>query len=178
MDNPSVNWVVKNDKKRERRIKELSRFSFKTALKRDGVYISDDERCIALCYRYNFKKETISDYLNQARLASRAIGLSKIPEVLKRESYIKKLRPKDGNFFYFWFLGALPEGRGQGGAKEISDRIFKEADEDSLPIYLETSVLKNKRVYERFGFEIYHEWEVKSQGITLWFMRRNPKSIS
>ena len=52
-NNPSVNWVVKEDKRRLQRIRELCKYSFKTALYRKGAYISSNEKGVALCYKYN-----------------------------------------------------------------------------------------------------------------------------
>lgn len=173
--NPSVNWVVKNDKKRKKRIKELARYSYITSFARNGVFISSDKTGVALCYKYNEKRETIRDYWNQLRLVIKAIGLNRVFEVLKRESYIKSKRPKSGDFLYFWFFGVEENGRGKTAAKELKEIIFKESNIKKLPIYLETSVEKNMKVYQRYGFELYHTWKVESQGINLWFMKREPK---
>ena len=81
-ENPSVNWVVKQDRKIGKRIQVLCKYAFLTALARGGVYISSDEKGVALCYKYNEKKESLTDYWNQLILALRAIGLKRIPEVL------------------------------------------------------------------------------------------------
>ena len=171
--NPSVNWVIKNDSKRTKRIRAVANYAFEKALLKQGAYISSDETGIALCYKYNKKSNFIRDYWNQVKLAVVAIGIERIIEVLNREAYLEKLRPKSGEFLYFWFFGVSNEGKGKGAAKELKDYIFNLSDKTGLSIYLETSVAKNKNVYERYGFELYHSWEVKEQGITLWFMKRN-----
>ena len=176
--NPSVNWVIKNDAKRKKRIRVLSEYAYKTCKARDGVYLSSNKQGVALCYNYFCKKEGIADYWNQLILAINAIGLSRIGEVLKRESYIKKHRDNKGDFLYFWFFGVSDKGRGSDAAKTLKDDVFRSADEQQLPIYLETSVAKNKRVYERYGFVNYHTWRVEKQGIELWFMKRPPQPLS
>ena len=136
-----------------------------------GVYLSSDRKGAAICYRYNFKKEGFQDYLYQFRLVVNAIGLTRVFEILRREGYIKSKRPKDGNFLYFWFFGVADDARGSRSAFQLKDEIFKQATEKGLSIYLETSVEKNKRVYERFGFEVYHIWE-KEPETPLYFMRK------
>lgn len=171
--NPSVNWVIKNDHKREKRIRAVAEYAFDTALIRDGAYISSDETGIALCYNINHKGNIILDYINQIKLIFSAIGINRIYEVLKREAYIKKIRPST-DFLYFWFFGVTEEGKGKGAAKELKDYIFNLSDKNELPIYLETSVKRNKAVYLRYNFELYHTWEVKERGIVLWLMRRYP----
>ena len=170
--NPSVNAVVKNDRKREKRLKYLAKYAYKTALRRNGVYLSTDKNGVAICYKYNQRKETIGDYWDQLILAITCIGLNRVIKVLKRESYIKKYRPVNGEFLYFWFFGVNEKARGKGAALELKDAILKESENKNLPIYLETSVEKNRIVYERYSFEVYHTWDNKEEGITIWFMRR------
>lgn len=176
VSNPSVNWVIRNDKHRERRIRALAKYSFLTALRREGAYLSEQGNGIALCYRMNARSTSITDYWNQLILVFRAIGPARVFKVMKRENYANSKRPADGNYLYFWFYGVMPGKQGQGDAAELKDRIFAMADKEQLPVYLETSVEKNRRVYQRYGFEIYHTWGVVKEGINLYFMRRMPKT--
>ncbi len=175
--NPSVISAIKpGEKQKKQRLNGLAEYAFKTALRRNGVFISSDRKGVAICYRYNEKKESIIDYWNQLVLVIKSIGISRIFKLLKRESYIKKMRPESGNYLYFWFFGVAETGRGQGAATELKDAIFREAENKNLPIYLETSVEKNKIVYERYGFEVYHIQ--KNNNMTLWFMRRKQNNTA
>ena len=54
VNNPSVLSVIKNDDKKNKRIAELAKYSFKTAIARNGVYISSDNKGVAICYKYNY----------------------------------------------------------------------------------------------------------------------------
>ena len=38
----------------------------------------------------------------------------------------------------------------------------------------EKLLIRNKEIYERYGFEVYHEWPNSGKGKTLWFMIRKP----
>ena len=102
--NPSVLSVIKNDKKEPQRMRWLARYVFRTALRRDAIFISSDRTGVAICYPFNSHKENLSDYWNQIVLAFTAIGIERIWKVLKRDSYVKKQRPKSGDFMYFGFL--------------------------------------------------------------------------
>lgn len=172
-DNPSVLAVIKNDWNKEERINALALYAYRTAKAREGVHLSADKTAVALCYRYRFKKETIADYLNQLRLVNKAIGWGRLLKLMKRDSYIKKTRPEKDDFLYFWFFGVRPQHRGNGAALELKNKLFSLSEELQLPIYLETSVAQNKRIYERYGFEVYHEWNPPGE-TPLWFMRRIP----
>lgn len=173
--NPSVNRVIKNDHKRKERIKALAGYSFKTALSRDGAYFSSDEQGVALCYQYNIKKEGLSDYWNQFLLVFRVIGFSRVMSIMKRDAFLKSQRPKNGNYLYFWFLGITDKGKGGIAIRELKEAVFSESKKKQLPIYLETSVPKNKRVYERYEFITYNEWKDPETGDVIWLMRRDAK---
>ena len=150
----------------------LASYVFKTALRKGGAYISNDNAGVAICYKMNARKDTFTDYWNQLVLAIKAIGIERVMKVMKRDRYVKKQRPSSGEYLYFWFFGVSQAGRGSKAAYDLKDAVFAEATKSNLPIYLETSIAKNKRVYERYGFEVYHTWDYKSEGITLWFMRK------
>lgn len=174
--NPSYNWAIKQDKKRSKRLYELAKYAFSTAHRRKGVYISSDEQGVILFYKQNEYKERLIDYYDQAKLALKATGISLVPFVLKTEAYKKKIRPKNGEFLYCWFYGVKIKSRGKGAAYEMKNYLADVADKMKLPVYVETSVLKNTIAYKRWGYETYHKWEIKDKDKTLWFMKREPKT--
>lgn len=174
-NNPSVLAVIKNDNKKEKRIRALAEYVFNTAYSRNGIYISTDKTGVAICYPHKNRKNTIKDYGNQIKLMLEAIGFDRVLKVKRRASYIEQQRPVDGNYLYFWFFGVTDEGKGRGAAIELRNKIFNEAYQKQLPIYLETSVLKNKIVYERFGFEVYHTWKERVTSPEIWFMKKTFK---
>ena len=171
-NNPGVTTVI--NPKLPNALTALARYAYETAYLRKGIYLTPDGEATALCYRYNAKKEGFKDYFNQVKLIHHCIGWQRLFTVLKRDAYIKKQRPRDGSFLYFWFLGATDKGKQSGSAWALKREIFGQSNSEGLPIYLETSVEKNKRVYERMGFETYHIWP-QATGGNLFFMRRMPK---
>lgn len=78
---------------------------------------------------------------------------------------------KSAIFLYFRFLGVKKNGRNKGAVVELKEAIYNEATKLKLPIYLETSEQKNQRVYQRYGFQNYHTWDNKEEGIKIWCMR-------
>jgi GNAT superfamily N-acetyltransferase len=102
-----------------------------------------------------------------------AFSIFRIPAIKARECYRQQIRPKD-DYYYFWMLGVLDEGKGRGAARELKNTMFQKADAEGLPIYAETSMESNCRVYEWMGFELYHFWEVEQKDIRFWFMKREP----
>ncbi len=173
-DNPGVNTVIKNDSSKKSRIECLAEYAFEYAQKREGVYLSADKKGVAICFnRMECKKYFLSEIWLQAKLIFNAICISRLTRVMKREKHIKKIRPMDSNYLYFWFFGVLEEARSAGTAKQIKDFIFSISEQKKLPIYAETTVEKNKRVYEFYGFKTYHTWKDIDNNITVWFMKRD-----
>jgi hypothetical protein len=171
--NPSINWIIDcNASDRSKRIKELASYSFKVGMYRQGVFISSDGNGAAICFKYSNKKFSLKLLFLQIKLAWAALGIHGIKEALRRESYVENRLPTSTDFLYFWFFGVIPGKHSGNSAKELKDHIFQWSLDSNLPIYVETTVKKNKRVYERYGFQLYHTWKVPNKDFNLYFMKR------
>ena len=166
--NPSVNIVIGEKGNRKKKISRLADYAFIKALNRKGAFLSDNKKGTALCFRSTIGGTSLKELLSELRFAM-VIPFGKVVETLKREAYIKKNRYQ-GEHYYFWFFGV--EKGGDKAGFELKDYLFELSKKEQLPILLETSVKRNKIIYERYGFEVYHEWENSGGGHTLWFMKR------
>lgn len=167
-----IKWLVNCNEKKAQRLLALADYAFEKSLLRNGVFLSDDETGVALFYRNSSKGKLFFDLINEIKLIVRAISLYRIPEIINREAYRKKIRPKNDDYYYFWMFGVLDEGKGGTAARDLKNALVEKAAFDKLPIYAETSLERNSRVYERMGFSIYHYWEVKKQDIRFWFVKK------
>lgn len=170
--NPSYLAVIRKNGREKQSMMQLAEFVFNTSLRKGSIYFSSDKNGIAIWYRKNAHKETLADYWDQFLLATKVIGLGNVLKTLKREAYIDAQRPQDGNYLYFWFFGVTKDGHGTGAAVELKNGIFEDAQKHNLPIYLETSIEQNRRVYQRYGFEVYHTWYNPDEDLTRYFMKR------
>lgn len=166
--NPSVNIVIGDGGNRQKKIRRLAEYAFIKSLNRSGTFLSDNRMGTALCFRSDVGSTTFKEFMYEMRFAF-SIPIVKVVQTLKRESYLKKHRYKDAHL-YFWFLG-VKKGGGAAGF-EMKDYLFELSAKEKLPILLETSVERNKEIYERYGFTVYHEWADSGNGKTLWFMIR------
>ena len=74
-----------------------------------------------------------------------------------------------------WFLGTVgvhpgSQGRGLGGA--VVAEGLRAADAEGVPAFLETSLERNVRLYERLGFVTVAEYDLPDGGPRTWSMRR------
>ncbi|MBL0279801.1 MAG: hypothetical protein IPQ11_05590 [Bacteroidetes bacterium] len=171
--NPTIQFMVKNDNKTNKRITAIAEYAFDFAVARDGVYISDNNKGVAICYQYNVKSITLKDIGLMIKMVFKAIHISKLFQIFLHDNFIKSQRPVDGNYYYFWFFGVLAEEQPKISARDLTIALFEKAKIQRIPIYAETTLEKNKKVYERFGFKVYKTWINQTNGIQVWFMCRD-----
>lgn len=170
---PGIEWITgKNPKNIRSKMDELATYVFEVAWKRNGLYLSRDRNGVAILIAQNKKIREKINLLNTLRFVFYCTGLKRALEIHKREQYIQKKHPTHKDYLYFWMFAVLPSARGSRAAFELKNKIFEESERLSLPIYLETTALKNKNVYERFGFKVYHIWQIEKRNVTMYFMRR------
>lgn len=167
-DNKSVNYVVKNDRRKEGRVRALMAYSFDMCYTFGEVWLSDDMQACALLLFAEQQKTSLKTILWDARLAVNSFGLNRIGRVLKRESRIKQHHPASG-YVYLWFVGVAPGQQGKGLGSTLMQEVLQKYDTQQLPLYLETSTLRNLPWYEQLGFEIYNELDFS---FTLYMLRR------
>jgi ribosomal protein S18 acetylase RimI-like enzyme len=87
---------------------------------------------------------------------------------------IEKHLPKEP-VWYLHYAGCDPthQGKGFGGAAIRAG--LERADEDGLPAYLETADEGNVALYQSFGFQVKHMWQVP-EGPVFWGMQRPGKT--
>ncbi len=122
-DNPGVNWLIGRGGNHHRKVNRLACYAFFKSFLGEGVFISSNEKGVALCYRFNYKVFSLKEVFYQLRFALLSINPWRIPKVLKRESYRRSKRPLSGDYLYFWFLGVLPGA--ERAVYELRDAIFE-----------------------------------------------------
>lgn len=171
-DNKSIQYLVKQDAKKETRIRQLMKYSINYCTEFGKLILSNNKKACALLV-YPYKKTTsIRSVLLDLQLVVQVIGISNIRKAIAREREIKKMHPATP-FAYLWFIGVDPAEQGKGIGSQLLHEIMAEAAETQLPLYLETSTEKNLPWYEKHGFRQY---ATLNFGYTLYFLRKSPNS--
>ncbi len=93
----------------------------------------------------------------------------------KVDAFMHEHHPKSRHYYLF-MLGTEPERQGQGLGRVLLDSLGDRADAAKTDIYLETDVAANVKLYERFGYEVIGEGEVKPfDRLKMWLMLRKPR---
>ncbi|MCG8702037.1 MAG: hypothetical protein MI922_28540 [Bacteroidales bacterium] len=173
-NNPHFNYIIKNDKRRKKRITRLARYAFEYGIQRNGIYISENGYGVAIIFNSDKLKNTLRDYWFQLVLVLKVFGITRSLKVHKLETTIKRIRPTSKQFLYFWFLGVANKGRGSNAARELQQFIFDLSYRKNLPILLETTTMRNKLIYNRYGIKDYYLYTENNGELNVWFLYRNP----
>lgn len=159
IDNKSVNYIVKQDAKKEKRIQALMAYSFDLCKLFGEVYVSEDKNACALILLPDQKKTTLKTLLLDIQLAFSAIGISNIGKAMQREAIIRQQHPA-GLLYYLWFIGVAPSNQGKGIGNKLLQSVIIESISQERTICLETSTSKNIPWYQKNGFTLYNELDV------------------
>ena len=69
----------------------------------------------------------------------------------------KKYLKDDKEYYYVWFLATRSDARGQGLCSALVRHYQATAAKAQLPIWLECSTERNKRLYQKLGFKVMEE---------------------
>jgi hypothetical protein len=164
IDNKSVNYIARQEKKR---ISRLMEYSFDTCYLFGDIFLSEDKTGCALALLPGKKKTTLKSILLDIKLIITCVGLTGISKILARESKIKS-RQLEGPVYYLWFLGVSPSRQRCGTGAALLHGIIKEGKKYNATVCLETSTLENIPWYTRHGFIIYNELDL---GYKLFFLK-------
>jgi len=160
LHNKSVNYLIPQDGLKMFRIHELMQYSFETCLLFGEVFLCDDRKgCVLLLYP-ELKRTTFKSVWLDLKLIFNGIGFRNVIKAMKRESRINAVRP-NGRIAYLWFIGVMPEYQHFGLGKRLMEEVIIHCNAEKRPIYLETSTKDNLPWYKKFGFEVYHELNLK-----------------
>ncbi|QNK64675.1 GNAT family N-acetyltransferase [Pedobacter sp. PAMC26386] len=155
-DNKSVNYIVKQDSQRIKRIEALMSYSFNICLMFGEVYLSENKQACALVLFPDRKKFTLKAFWLDLILVFKAIGIGRAGKAINRENLIKSKYPREP-YYYLWFLGVFNSAQNNGIGSQLLTELIQDSQKQNRDIYLETSTLKNIPWYIKFNFRIYHE---------------------
>jgi GNAT superfamily N-acetyltransferase len=167
-ENRSVNYIIKQDNKREKRLRSLMEYSFDVCHLFGDVFLTEDRKGCALVVLPDKKKTNLKSILLDLKLIFTGTGLSNVKKAMEREAKIKKLQPNQ-SMYYLWFIGVDPAEQHKGIGSALLRDVIKEGLSKKRTICLETSTLTNIPWYEKFGFNIYNTLDL---GYRLYFLKR------
>src|SRR5690606_22702815 len=128
--NASVNYIIKQDKHREKRIRALMDYSFEVCYLFGEIFLSNDNKACALIVYPDKKKTTLKSISLDLKLIFQCVGIGNIMKTLKREKLINSLHPK-APFSYLWFIGVAPEDQNKGAGSKLLQSVLDYSDQQN-----------------------------------------------
>lgn len=166
----SINFVVKQDKQRKKRLRFLMEYLFLKALDFGEIYISNNKKaCILLLYPHK-EKNTFQNILRDSKLAFTTIGILNMYKVLKREYQLKKHHIKEPHIHPL-IMGVQEAYQGKGLGVRLIYEVLDKYKGNKLPCIIETTTKSNLKLYKKFGFYIFNQ--TTDLGYPLYFLRKD-----
>jgi hypothetical protein len=170
--NPRVQTMIKK-KNPSRSVRLMTEYAYDLVDQFDGIYLSKDKTTVLFYYKKSQYKRGFIDYIRYGKMFMKAIRPSQFFPTVKREKFITDLRPDYEDYIYVWVLASVPDNKSLKGLADIRDHLFGLSEKLQLPILIETTVEKVRKLYRYVGFEEYHKWEDSEAGINVWFLERS-----
>ena len=170
-DDPAMCWILPDASARAKCLPRM--FSIIVPLDfASGTILHSTNHEVATLWRAPGKAETsLLTMIRHAIPLLRAFGFS-LGRAMAIGDAIDAHHPKGFDYSYLHYAGVAPEHQGKGwGGAAIREGISR-AEAAGVPTYLETATPSNVGLYQRFGFEVTHEWDVPRGGPHFWSMLR------
>ena len=105
------------------------------------------------------------------------IGWKNASRITTCEDYVAEVHEKilPGPHWYLWGLAVDPDCQGQGLGTTVMQPGLTRADQQGLPVYLETHDEKNIAYYQKRGFDLVRSERVPGIDLPFWCFVRQPK---
>ncbi len=152
VDNRSVLFTIGNKGFFRLKIYFVARYLLSEAERNAGVHLDSTANGIICFFENNRKKKAA--WHTRFFLILFAIGPTRLSRVLARKREVQVFHAQYENFIHCSYLAVRKEARGTQAIFELRNALFAYQQEKQLPILIETTIEKNKRVYERIGFQV------------------------
>ncbi|WP_299763508.1 hypothetical protein [uncultured Dokdonia sp.] len=172
IENPNLLWMTGTCKKR---LNNLYEFCIRLAMSKKGAYLNSDTKGVVLFYREG-DGVTLIGLLKKIQLyfffVVSVIDIFKIIEMMKLQRLIKRKMP-NAPYLYCLIMAVHPEEKRTQTIIQMRDFLFEQSKQQQLPIYIQTSLRRNKILFERYGFECFDTVVNTSANYTLWLLKRD-----
>lgn len=133
----------------------LASFVYDFCKRRDGVHISSNGKGIICYYHSDSQVSFFTNLWDELCVGLLAIGPWRVWRVLERSRKVKEAQTVFGPHLHCWYFGVLDGYRDFSASAELKNKLYADSQRFNVPVLAETTILQNKRVYERMGFEWY-----------------------
>ena len=172
-DSLGVHWVLRN-KSEVGKVLALEVLFFEGADK-EGVFLSDDGQGAVVFYDINDQRWSWSNARRKALLVLRHAGVASVWRLLKYRRMIAATRPKDAMVGFL--VGTDRFAKGTKAIFDIHEGMQKLAKSRNLPICLETTQPRVRRLYQYAGYTEYAVRRHPFVDLDIYFFIKHPDDV-
>ncbi len=166
----SINLIARNDNKRGKRMLILMSYLFDKAMRTGEVFLSDNR---GSCLLISYEDKTLLSWASikaDIHLGIHAIGIKRLFQVIKRQRIVKRNYPKT-NHIRPLILAVKNEYKGTVTAAKLVLQVFKDFENNTLPIIVDTASEEHVKLYQKFGLKVFNTED--ELGFPIYLLRMN-----
>lgn len=172
---PFINYLVKQDRKREERKRRFMLAGLtRLGLPFGETWMNEAGDGAAIWQPPGQRPDGTLHDLAMLRTLVGVSGPRGVLRSVSAFSLTEKLRPKEPHY-YLLAIGVDRSRQGHGIGSLLLAAMTDRIDREGIGSYLESSNERNLPLYERFGFEVREVIALPDGGPTLWAMWRRPR---
>ncbi len=171
-DDPPTLWAFPDAKRRREILPAFLRVFVDASLRQGEAYTVDDLSAASLWFPpgWEMNEPEAAAFEDAVRAAADEYAESGPLTIV---GLMERVHPTTPHF-YLAFVGTRPDRQGKGIGSLLMNAVLDRCDEERTPAYLEASAERNRRLYERLGFEVQSSIALPD-GPSLWGMWREPR---
>jgi ribosomal protein S18 acetylase RimI-like enzyme len=180
-DDPAIEFLLPNEKRRAKGLDAYMRMAIRYGLKHGRVQTIAGDAGPRVGSVWLPPGEALATFPKLIRAGFIGMIMSNLNAASLRKffamsSMIEEHRKADiqKNHWYLWILAADVTEQGQGLGTAVLEEELREADLAGVPCYVETAKQINLEFYEKQGFVTKREDPLPGGGPPLWTMIRKP----
>ena len=150
-------------------IRPILEYAFHYSFVREGIYLSDDRQCVGF-FNHSKNKFSLIVLYYQVKLVLFGLKLKKLRAIFSHMKKIRSFKPRDTAYYHFWFLGSTPNST-MIATRDFLLGLLDFAKSQNLPVFAETTIPKNKVVFNRYGMKVYETVENEDFKLTTYLMK-------
>ncbi|NNE30467.1 MAG: hypothetical protein HKN16_12585 [Saprospiraceae bacterium] len=173
-ENKNLLWITRF--RSEKCIQRLCAYCLEVSLIKKGAFITEDGFGVILIYQSSRDlsvRQKILLGFHFCKLILTTVNLIRLNEIFSFTREVNQKRPGK-NHLYCWMIATDPKRNSLKTVFALKQFAVQMAKIKGLPLYLQTSMLRLKRAYERAGFVAYDKIYNVSGNYHLWFLKREP----
>ena len=175
---PSITAYFPDEKKRAIKLPSYMAHVLQSAMQYGEALVTDDCAGVLFWLPPGHTRLTDWEYVKSGFLAAPLIvGIKHYAFVDASEKFLANLQEKltQGRpHYYLWGITVDPLHQKSGAGSALLGELFAKADEERMPVYLETHRVENVAYYQKHNFQLIHTDNMPGDELPVWCMLREP----